>query len=1499
MLDNSLNLFDPLVARWFEQRYGAPTEIQARAWPAISNGAHLLITAPTGSGKTMAAFLWALNQWITSQWDTGRTHVLYVSPLKALNNDIQRNVLSPLAELEQLFARKGRPFPAIQVLTRSGDTPASERRRMIRRPPEILITTPESLHLLLSSRGGRSILGHLSTVLLDEIHAILASRRGTLLMSGVERLVRLSGEFQRIALSATVRPLEAAAEFVGGFRLDDRSSPPRYERREVVALAPHTAKTYALSVRLPEVPESPRDPNDFWDAFAECIRGRLQANRSTLVFTNSRRLCEKLTFLINRGQDELLAYAHHGSLAKEIRAEVERRLKAGSLKAILATGSLELGIDIGDLDEVILVQAPWSVSEAVQRIGRAGHGVGQTSRGIFLSAHLADKVCAAVVARAVAQGDIEAMNPPAAPLDVLAQVVLSMIAFEQWHPDDLYHFVRTMAPYHRLTRRRFDLVLDMLEGRCGESRIRELQPRISHDRLDRRIRVRKGALLSLYASGGVIPDRGYYSLRHALSGAKIGELDEEFVWEARIGQVFTLGAQNWRIRQITAGDVRVLPAAPGKPAPPFWRAEENQRGFHLSEKIARFFEQAEARLKDPSFAEELMRDYAMDPAAAQRVIEEIEQQRRHTGAALPHRHHVLIEETALGTGRAAGRQLIGHTLWGGRVNRPFAVALEAAWEEQFGTTPQIFCTNDTITVLLPPDLAGEALFDLVRADNFESLLYRRLPQTGFFGARFRECAGRALLLPRRQVNQRMPLWLTRLRAQKLLSAVAAYGDFPILVETWRTCLQDEFDLPRLRLLLQELESGEIARSFVRTDFPSPLARTAAWQQVNYHMYQGDRPAPERGGRLSEDLLHEVSLEPELRPSIDADLVVRFEEKRQRLAPGYAPDSADELLDWIKERLALPWPEWMALLQAAARDHGLDPQPLTQTLEEKVVRLHCANGPHPELVVARERLPVLLGSLYRRADAMPETRRLSGEPIGIAERPRKPRLEADRTLSLTAEQMGQWLRFYGPRTPSAVAGDWGLPLSVLKPVIEELAAARIIIVGQLLRGGQTDELCDRENFETLLRLSRKEAVPAVEALPPEQLPLFLARHQGLTQPARGDDDLALRLNQLLCWAAPAAHWETEILPARLPGYQPEWMDQLVQTHDLRWVGGSNQKILFCFEDELDLIAGEEARPSTASDPEEQGDLERLFPNGDGRYPLAALERMSGWGAAALNKKLWQWVWRGLVSNDAYAALRRGAQTRFKVTEPSMAVRPSGAARRPGRSMFRRWRGSRPGIGNWFRLTYPETAQDLLDREERNKERVRLLLDRYGIVFRELLARELPMLRWALLFRSLRLMELSGEVLTGHFFEGIDGLQFISPPALGQLARTLPEDAVFWINAVDPASLCGLDIAALKGGLPRRLPGVHLVYHGARLVIVSHGLGARLEIHVPPDHARLRDYFSFIDHLLNRRIMPLRSIRIQRVNGAPAAGQKEYLAVLADRFDALVEHHDVTLYRRRVP
>ncbi|MCB1034731.1 MAG: DEAD/DEAH box helicase, partial [Acidobacteria bacterium] len=901
-----LSAFDPLVRSWFSGRFAAATEIQEQAWPAIARGESVLLTAPTGSGKTLTAFLWALDRLLVGAWPKGSVRVLYVSPLKALNYDIERNQAAPLKELTAAFQAAGRQVPEIRVQTRSGDTPGEERQRMLRRPPEILITTPESLNILLTSRGGRRLLGDLETVILDEVHAVAGSKRGAHLMSAVDRLVPLSGDFQRIAISATIRPLARIAEMVGGYRAQRRGDRIEYRRRPVTVLASRGQKEYRLQVcAAPPPPEATAKPgvqdvsvppeDAAWTGFAERFRSIVHGNRSTLFFANSRRLTEKMTRLINEGLPRDLAYSHHGSLSREIRSVVESRLKNGELAAIVATNSLELGIDIGDLDEVVLIQTPPSVSSAVQRIGRSGHGVGEVSRSRLFPTHGRDALDAAVVVRCVLDQDIEEVQPVECPLDVLAQVIASMVAAEPWSVDELYDFLRTSYPFHTLKRRSFDLVLAMLAGRYADSRLRELSPRVSIDRVEGMVKARDGLARLIYSSGGTIPDRGYYALRQLEGQGKLGELDEEFVWERSVGDTFTLGAQSWRIERITHNDVLVTPARSSASLAPFWRADERDRGFHLSSRIGRFLRWADANLREASLVEDLRRIHFLEKTAAEELVSFLREQREVTGCSLPHDGHLVVEHYTDPYGGGRRPQVLIHTFWGGKVNRPLAIALAQAIEETTGNPAEVLHNNDSINVVLPEEGArGVDVLGLVDVGNLEKWLRRRLERTGFFGARFRHNAARALLLPRPSFKRRMPLWLTRLRSKKLLEAVSRYEDFPVVAETWRTCLKDDFDLDSLFSRLAALKAGEIEVSEVHTTAPSPFAADLIWKQTNLYMYDDDTPDGSGASKLSGDLLRELVFSSRLRPRLSPRLVAELESKLQRLAPGYAPRPGLEL-----------------------------------------------------------------------------------------------------------------------------------------------------------------------------------------------------------------------------------------------------------------------------------------------------------------------------------------------------------------------------------------------------------------------------------------------------------------------------------------------------------------------------------------------------------------------------------------------------------------------------
>ncbi|NKB65649.1 MAG: DEAD/DEAH box helicase [Candidatus Latescibacteria bacterium] len=1457
----ALQPFHPLVAEWFTQKIGAPTDVQAQAWPRIAAGEHVLVTAPTGSGKTLTAFLWALDQLLRGSQPTGQTSILYISPLKALNNDIQRNLISPLDQLKNHFEAAGAPFPDIRVLTRSGDTPQSDRRRMLRHPPEILITTPESLNILINSSKARTLLSTVRTVILDEVHAVVSSKRGTHLITAVERMVPLCGEFQRLALSATVRPLEKVGQFVGGYQWTGSDYTPR-----PVALVRSTAsKQYQLSVRLPEGAGPSAERDDFWRPLVDDFRRRIEANRSTLLFANSRRLCEYITLQLNGEADQPLAYAHHGSLARELRQSVEQKLKAGQLRAIVATNSLELGIDIGALDEVVLIQSPPSVAAAVQRLGRAGHQVGEVSRGTLYPTQPRDFLDAAVLARAIAEQDIEAVNPVQNPLDVLAQIVVAMCTVEPWPLDDLYNTLRLSYPFHNLPRKAFDLTVEMLAGRYADSRVRALKPRLSLDRIDQTVQARPGSLQAVHMAGGTIPDRGYFTMRHRDSKARIGELDEEFVWENPAGSQFNLGTQSWQVEEVTHSDVLVRPIqVRDQLMLPFWKGESLYRDDHFSQRIGHFLQEADPQLEDPAFFRRLQSDHAMEPEAAEYLLDFLRRQRKATGCPLPHRHHLVAECVGSGPRQAPERQLVLHTLWGGRINRPYALALEGIWEERFGYAPQIYPTDDYIAILLSEDIEADEVVPLIHNDNLESALRRRLEGSGFFGARFRECAGRALLLNRTQLNRRTPLWISRMRAQQLMEAVLEYEDFPLLLETWRTCLQDEFDLDGLRRVLDELAAGTIAVTQVHTPSPSPFAATEAWWQVNQYMYMDDALNSVRPSKLRPDLLREVVFDPQLRPQIAPQLVDDFIAKRQRLSPGYAPQNPRDLLDWLDERRLLPRPEWEQLLQAIARDHQVDPLDWLAELEDKLVELTPAGARAP-LVAARQGLAQLLTGLY------------SGTEIplfSLAGAPFDP--PAPLTEPLPAHVLvGEWLSFYGPSAAADLAAVLGLEPDTLQTVLDDLLEAEQIIEGILLQGDENAYLCDGENFEILLRLARAAARPVFEPLPATQLPLFLAQIQGLTKPGTKVDDLYPRLENLLAYPAPAAAWEGDILPARLDSYATSWLDQAVLDSDLLWLGVGQGRTAFAFVEELDLLP-----PGTSPD---WGDL---FPDPTGRYDFSALQKRSGLATADLAARLWQGVWAGQLSNDSYQALRRGVDSRFAV--PDMGS-PSARGRR-GRAA--RWQQAVPFAGNWHRLPQAHASDDPLERQERDKDRVRLLLDRYGLLCRELLQREHPALRWGPLFRSLRLMELSGEVLSGLFFEGVPGPQFIAPAAFRRLQEGLPQQAVYWLNAIDPASLCGVDLPDFKGRMPKRLSGNHLVYRGAELMLVSQRHGKSLDIHAPADDPDLGTYWCSLRHLLNRASQPLPRVTVESINGQDA-GTSPYLQALRRDFDLLVDYKQVEL------
>ncbi len=1458
MLESGLSLFHPLIQQWFSEKVGQPTDVQEKAWPEISRGRHALVIAPTGCGKTLAAFLWALNQLIAGTWPGGTIRVLYISPLKALNNDVQRNLLKPLAELRDTFTRAGTPFPAISVLTRSGDTPGEERRRMVRRPPEILITTPESLNLLLTSRSGRTMLTGIASVILDEIHAVVGTKRGTHLITAVDRLVPLAGDFQRIALSATVHPAERVAEFVGGFRKTGSGKGSHFEKRPVALVRSQQTKEYEIAVSFPADARQKMVDGSWWPALIDAFREVINRQRSTLLFANSRRTTEKVTRLINEAEQAELAYAHHGSLSRELRLAVEQKLKNGELKAIVATNSLELGIDIGSLDQVVLIQTPRSVSSALQRIGRSGHSVGEKSRGLLFPTHGRDFIDAAVMARASLAQDIEEVRPVEAPLDILAQIILSMCARETWDIDELYSFLRTSYPYRSLPRKHFDIVLEMLSGRYADSRLRELKARVSLDRVDNTVQAHSGVPYLIYTSGGTIPERGYFDMRLKDTHAKIGELDEEFVWERSLGETFTLGTQLWRIEKITHNDVEVVPVRSATGIFPFWKAEQQDRDFHFSERIGLFLEYADARLDAPAFRQELLDQYVMEETAAHELLGFLKLQKEATDGTLPHRHHLLIEHVEGPGGRGDLKQVILHTFWGGRVNRPFALALAQAWEERERKPLQFIANDDAILLMLPWNFRAADLFSFLTPESVGSFLRKRLEQTGFFGARFRENAERALLLPKSSFKRRMPLWLIRLRSKELLAAVQSYGDFPIVLETWRTCLEDEFDLPHVRSMIEELRTGMVRVTETVTRTASPFAGSLVWKQTNKYLYEDDTPLLAKESAVRPDLIKELLFSSHLRPKIPADVVRVLDNKLKRTAPGYSPGSAIELLDWVKERLLVPETEWKELAGAIRKDHEQDAAAWLSSQAKKLfwvswpgVRhaLLCALETVPKVVVAFRLHTDVLSIQSVSVDEKTETvkRRVLSF---LREPPESARAGEEYDL---ANFLSEWLSFYGPLEKEELVHLLGITPERIDEAIEPLIEAQDLVMDRFGEESRDLEICDSNNLEVLLRMARKYRQPSFAPLPLDQLTLFLAAYQGIVPRGASMDDLRQRLEQLFGLPAPVGAWEEYILPARMQQYRSEWLDTLMNESELIWFGCGQKRISLAFNQDLQLF-----RPAPGT--EQDGELSHLIPDRRGRYSFLEMTEISHMDTVHAMELLWKEAWKGNVTSDSFRVIRKGVLTGFSAQPFRNDERLT--SRRSG---FNRWKVSRPLEGHWLRIDSVPQERDLLETEELVKERVRQLLKRFGILFRHLLANELLPFQWRAVFRSLRLMELSGEVLSGYFFEGVPGPQFVSPEAFRMLREPLPRDAVFWINAADPASPCGLGLSL--PGLPSRIASTHLVYHGGRIVMISKRLGKNVELMVPPDDGHLAAYWILFRDLLGREFNPVRKIAIETINGEP--------------------------------
>jgi len=1510
-----LDRFSPATREWFEGAFAAPTPAQLGAWEAISSRAHALVVAPTGSGKTLAAFLWAIDQLASKpapEDPRHRTRVLYISPLKALGVDVERNLRAPLVGVTQTARRLGVDVPSVTVGVRSGDTTPADRRLLARTPPDILITTPESLYLMLTSAARETLLG-VDTIIVDEVHAVAATKRGAHLALSLERLdALLATPAQRIGLSATVRPLEEVARFLGG-------------RAPVIIVQPPAAKTFDLSVVVPVedmtepgmlAPREGAEPTgmpaegtgSIWPHVEERIVDAILEHRSTIVFANSRRLAERLTSRLNEiyeeraelalsgsssevgayrdltsanegfdtrvkraaqpaqimaqagstsGAPPLLARAHHGSVSKEQRATIEDDLKSGRLRCVVATSSLELGIDMGAVDLVIQVESPPSVASGLQRIGRAGHQVGEISKGMLFPKHRTDLIHTTVAVERMKSGQIEAITVPTNPLDVLAQQTVAATALEGIDVEEWFDTVRRSAPFATLPRSAFDATLDLLSGLYPSDEFAELRPRIVWDRVGGTITGRPGSQRLAVTSGGTIPDRGLFGVfmvggDPGAPGRRVGELDEEMVYESRVGDVFALGTTSWRIEEITHDQVLVSPAfgQPGKV--PFWKGDGLGRPAELGAAIGAFVREVstggEVR---PRLAE-----IGLDEKAANNLVALVDDQKRSTGQ-VPTDTTLVVERfrDELGDWR-----VVLHSPYGMPVHAPWALAVTARVRDRLGVDGAAMAGDDGIVVRIPDTDAeppGADLFAFER-DELEAIVTEEVGGSALFAARFRECAARALLLPRRDPGRRSPLWQQRQRASQLLDVARRYPTFPIVLETVREVLQDVYDLPALMALTDQLAARKVRIVETETEVPSPFARSLLFGYVAAFMYEGDSPLAERrAAALSLDptLLAELLGRAELRELLDPAVIEQTELELQRLTPERKARDAEGVADLL--RMLGP----LSLDEIVARSEpGLDTAlgGLLDQLQHanRVLRVTIAGTQQWAAVEDAARLRDALGVPL---------------PIGV------PAAFIEPVDDPVGDLVSRYARTHGPFIVQDSASRFGLGTAVLTDTLRRLAADRRVVDGEFRPGATGTEWCSVEVLRRLRSRSLAALRQEVEPVDAGTLGRFLPAWQSVGGTLRGIDGLAQVIDQLAGVSLPASAWETMVFPARLQNYSQAWLDELTTTGEVIWSGngvlpGSDGWVSFHLADTARLTLPE---PSGDETTELQRSILEAMAGGGAYFFRQLGQAVGSEDDKALNAALWELVWAGLITNDTFSPLRS------YLGGPAAAPR---ARSYRGRSSALRVAVSGPptGGGRWSLLPLAEG-----DTTIRAKAMAESLLERHGVVTRGAVVSEGIRGGFALAYKVLSGFEETGRARRGYFVEGLGAAQFATSATVDRL-RSFARDAdaapildALTLAATDPASPFG---AALpwppapepepgtssapekRGHRPGRKAGALVaMVDGALVLYVERG--GKTVLTFSADEAVLRAAAGSLASTVRAR---LGKLRVERVDGEFSVG-----------------------------
>ena len=1493
--DAALALFHPITAQWFRAVFDGPTAPQIEGWPAIARGESTLILAPTGTGKTLTAFLWCIDklmlQGTTDAVERG-CRVIYLSPLKALATDVERNLNSPLVGIANLAKREGVAVRMPEVSVRTGDTPQRDRARFNRHPGDILITTPESLYLMLTSAAAEQ-LRTVETVIVDEIHALVPTKRGAHMALSLERLEALTGRrIQRIGLSATQRPLEEVARFLGGAESSSANPTHREEAamdgaqngdggevgvryRPVTIVNAGARKVLDLRVEVPvedmarlgEIQEIPSGPasqapkrTSIWQSIHPRLLEIIRERTSTLIFVNARRVAERLAGALNDLAGEPIARAHHGSLAAAQRVEIEELLKAGKIRALVCTSSLELGIDMGAIDLVIQIEAPPSVASGMQRIGRAGHQVGMPSNGIIFPKYRADLVACAAVTRAMHLGHVESTRFLRNPLDVLAQQMVAIVAAPPVVIADdeggisyseLLRIVRGAAGFAGLSNSVFDGVLDMLAGRYPSDEFAELRPRVTWDRTRDWITPRQGVKKIAILNGGTIPDRGLYGVFLAGTAhgkpVRVGELDEEMVFESRTGDTFILGASTWRIEEITHDRVLVSPAAGEAGKMPFWHGDQAGRPVEFGRTIGGLVRTLREMPRNIALTT-LTSEHDLDPQAAENVMRYLADQELASGQ-VPDDRNIVIERVRdeLGDWR-----MCCLTPFGSKVHAPWAMAATARIRANGGPDVETMWSEDGFCLRFPEtDEPPPIEHLLLEPDEASELIQRQLGSTALFAAKFRESASRALLLPRRRADGRTPLWQQRKRAYDLLAVASRYPAFPIVLEAYRECLRDVFDMPALMEIFRGIGNRSLRVHTVDSRTPSPFAAALLFSYVANYIYDGDAPLAERRAQalsIDQDQLRELMGDADLRELLDLGAIEETEEQLQCLAETYKARTMDGVHDLLLRLGDLRRDELLA--------RCVTPEiALTVERLRKAVRVL-------EIAVAGEKRLIAVEDAGRYRDA-----------LGVPLPPGLPKAFQTAVPDAAMDLIRRYARTHGPFTTHEVALRFGLAAETAEAVLIRLVQSGRVVEGGFRPGGIHREWCEVEVLRAVRRKSlaklRKEVEPVEQAV----LARLFTRWQGVVQPRRGLDALLDVIENLQGAAVPASVLESEILPARIIGYKASDLDTLIAAGEVVWagvegIGERDGRVALYLAEKASVLRPpmSQKRDMGHPDSREVKILEYLKTNGASFFQPLHDGTGGGYPGETL-EAIWNLVWRGEITNDGLNALR------------AYCERPA-AAKKASR------RDHQQGAGFRSRRTTPPTAQGRWSlvsagavRDTDWSHAVALqLLARYGVVFRETAHAEGLVGGFSAVYDVLKAMEESGKVRRGYFAADLGAVQFAMPAAV-DLLRTLrvkrdgDKSEMLMLAATDPANPYGALMRWSSGGdagssLTRSVGARVVLCDGALVAYLRRG-NPNLQVFLPEEEPARGQAAKALAEFLVAKAQAEGGMLIATVNGVGVA------------------------------